>query len=90
MRHGGGTAGNLAPNNLSAISHPNLKAIQPVATTGGEDADGTQPLPGALPIVPWPPSELADRLLPVVGAPVRTDEDAAVLARTDAALRALR
>jgi predicted phage baseplate assembly protein len=39
MRHGGGTAGNLAPNNLSAISHPNLKAIQPVATTGGEDAE---------------------------------------------------
>lgn len=39
MRSGGGAAGNLAPNNLSAISHPNLKAIQPVGTTGGEEAE---------------------------------------------------
>lgn len=39
MRAGGGSKGNLAASNLTAISHPNLKAVQPVATTGGEDAE---------------------------------------------------
>ncbi|MGD8571755.1 MAG: putative baseplate assembly protein [Gammaproteobacteria bacterium] len=39
MRAGGGSKGNLAANNLTAISHPNLKAVQPVATSGGEDAE---------------------------------------------------
>ena len=39
MRAGGGVQGNLAPNNLTAISHPNLKVVQPVATNGGEDAE---------------------------------------------------
>ena len=39
MRAGGGVLGNLAPDNLTAISHPNLKVVQPVATSGGEDAE---------------------------------------------------
>lgn len=39
LRAGGGVKGNLAPNNLTTISHPNLKAMQPVATVGGEDAE---------------------------------------------------
>lgn len=39
---------------------------------------------------PWPAAELRARLLPVVGAPRRTDEDAAVLGRLGAALEGLR
>ena len=39
LRAGGGVQGNLAPNNISAISQTNLKVIQPVATSGGEDAE---------------------------------------------------
>ena len=39
MRYGGGTEGNLAAGNLSAITHANLKATQPVATTGGAQVE---------------------------------------------------
>jgi len=39
LRHGGGRAGNLGPGTLEAIAHPRLKATQPLATTGGEDAE---------------------------------------------------
>ncbi len=39
MRHGGGALGNLPAGNLSAISHPGVKARQPVATIGGADAE---------------------------------------------------
>lgn len=39
MRHGGGSKGNLPSGNLKAISHPGVKAKQPVATIGGADAE---------------------------------------------------
>lgn len=39
IRHGGGRAGNLPPGTLAAISHPRLKAAQPLATRGGEEAE---------------------------------------------------
>jgi len=39
MRYGGGAAGNLASGNLAAIALPGLKAFQPLATTGGSDAE---------------------------------------------------
>ena len=39
MRYGGGAAGNLAPGNIAAIALPGLKAFQPLATTGGSDAE---------------------------------------------------
>lgn len=39
MRHGGGALGNLPAGNLSAISHPGVKAKQPAATIGGADAE---------------------------------------------------
>jgi hypothetical protein len=39
MRYGGGSRGNLAAGNLSAITHAGLKVTQPVATTGGADAE---------------------------------------------------
>ncbi|MET1254235.1 baseplate J/gp47 family protein [Aliikangiella maris] len=39
MRAGGGEQGNLAANNLSAIAFPGIKIIQPVATTGGRNAE---------------------------------------------------
>lgn len=39
MRAGGGKQGNLAANNITAITHPNLKVLQPLATNGGEDAE---------------------------------------------------
>lgn len=39
LRHGGGRAGNLPSQSIETISHPRLKATQPVPTTGGEDAE---------------------------------------------------
>jgi predicted phage baseplate assembly protein len=39
IRHGGGRAGNLPAGTLAAIAHPRLKASQPVATRGGEEAE---------------------------------------------------
>lgn len=39
MRAGGGSKGNLAAGNLSAISHAGVKAVQPMATTNGVDAE---------------------------------------------------
>lgn len=39
MRHGGGGAGNIAAGTLAAIAHPRLKALQPVATAGGAEAE---------------------------------------------------
>lgn len=39
MRYGGGPGGNLAAGNLTAVTHSNLKVNQPVATTGGADAE---------------------------------------------------
>ncbi len=39
MRCGGGAGGNLVAGNLSAVAHANLKVTQPVATTGGADAE---------------------------------------------------
>ncbi len=39
MQHGGGSVGNLPAGNLSAISHPGVKAKQPVATIGGANAE---------------------------------------------------
>ncbi len=39
IRCGGGDGGNLAAGNLTAITHSNLKVTQPVATTGGADAE---------------------------------------------------
>ena len=39
LRHGGGVAGNLPANSLSAISHPRLKALQPISTKGGAEAE---------------------------------------------------
>lgn len=39
LRHGGGRAGNLAPGSLATIAHPRLVATQPLALTGGEDAE---------------------------------------------------
>ena len=39
MRYGGGSQGNIAAGNLSAIAHAGLKVTQPVATTGGTEAE---------------------------------------------------
>ena len=39
MRAGGGAQGNLVAGNLGAISHSGLKALQPMATTNGADAE---------------------------------------------------
>ncbi|GAB4275692.1 MAG: putative baseplate assembly protein [Deferrisomatales bacterium] len=39
MRAGGGAGGNLEPGNLTAIAHPGLKVLQPLATGGGADAE---------------------------------------------------
>jgi len=39
MRYGGGRQGNIAAGNLTGILHPNLNLIQPIATTGGVDAE---------------------------------------------------
>ena len=39
MRYGGGASGNLAAGNITGIAFPNLKANQPLETTGGKDAE---------------------------------------------------
>lgn len=39
MRYGGGRQGNLAADNITAVSYPNLKIKQPIATIGGGDAE---------------------------------------------------
>lgn len=39
LRYGGGSAGNLASGNLSGIAQAGLKVAQPLATTGGTDAE---------------------------------------------------
>uniref|UniRef100_A0A832A4G8 Putative baseplate assembly protein n=1 Tax=Desulfacinum infernum TaxID=35837 RepID=A0A832A4G8_9BACT len=41
LRFGGGRKGNLPPMTLKAVSHPQCKAWQPLATSGGDDAETT-------------------------------------------------
>jgi hypothetical protein len=52
MRSGGGAGGNLIAGNLSAVAQANLKVSQPVATSGGSDAesldDAEKRIPGFL------------------------------------------
>ncbi|MCP4181734.1 MAG: putative baseplate assembly protein [Hyphomicrobiales bacterium] len=52
MRYGGGRAGNIAAGNLKTISHPCIKLVQPIETTGGKDAetleDAEKRIPGVL------------------------------------------
>lgn len=39
LRHGGGAAGNIAAGNITGIALPELKASQPLATSGGSDPE---------------------------------------------------
>ena len=39
MRYGGGKSGNISQRNLSSISFPHLKLVQPLETSGGVEAE---------------------------------------------------
>jgi pectate lyase len=49
-----------------------------------------EPLPVPQPVTPWPVADLAERLLPGVGAPARTERDSEVVERVMTALQTRR